>query len=106
MLKNQVPLSDELIMNISGGISSVGLAGETGKVREFYLWPNYPNSPIEPARGVVRRTDTNILYRKATPEVMEEAITNLRMSQRQEPSVKQLHTSSVYPPGTLFEARV
>ncbi len=93
-------------MNISGGISSIGLTGEMEKVRDLYLWPNYPNSPIQPAQGVVRRTDTNILYRKATPEVMEDAISNHRLSQRQESSVKQLHSSSVYPPGTLFEARV
>jgi hypothetical protein len=98
-------------MKISTGIAEIGfnssinnrIASET-----FYVWPQYKAGQIEKIRGVVRRTESNVIYSKPLPEEREKLLAHANDHANHEYSStgKVNRTYPSLQPGSLFDAIV
>jgi len=98
-------------MNISGGLSEISFSNlQSGQVQrsKVYLWPTYQEGRVDPVKNVVRRTEGNIYYSKATDEEREAIINQYKNSQQQayKPDGKFTASDFYTKPGTLFDALV
>ncbi len=58
-------------MRISSGMAEIGFAAQGGQriaSERLYVWPLYNAGQVENIHGVARRTESNILYAKPSPE--------------------------------------
>jgi hypothetical protein len=98
-------------MKISTGISEIGfnsLINNRISSETFYVWPQYNAGQIDKIQGVVRRTESNVIYSKPLPEEREKLLAHANdYANREYSSTGKVNRS--YPaiqPGSLFDAIV
>jgi hypothetical protein len=110
-LKFCPPFADKKYMNISSGLSEISFSNrQSGPIQrgKVYLWPAYQEGRVDPIKNVVRRTEGDIYYTKASDEEREAIINQYRTSQQQayKPDGKFTASDFYTKPGTLFDALV
>ena len=94
-------------MNISGGIAEISFKGYTGNIpapKKVYLWPNYDAGSVEKIRGVVKRTESNIIYSKPLDDDRDKVLKNNLESSKQYTSTGNIQKGGLGTyPGMLFE---
>ncbi len=98
-------------MRISSGLAEIGFGiHQGGRIasEKFYVWPLYNAGRVETIHGVTRRTESNGIYTKPSPEDRDR-IMNLAKEQTENeysPSGRISKTPPGIRPGSLFEAIV
>lgn len=96
-------------MRISTGIADIAfsaLQGTKAGSEKFFVWPLYNAGRIESIHGVSRRTESNAVYLKPSPEDRER-ILNLAKNQSENEyssSGRLGSTPAWVRPGSLFDA--
>ncbi len=97
-------------MRISSGISEISIRGSYGKADtagKIYLWPNYNAGNVEKIRGVVRRTESNIIYSKPLEDEVPKVFSNYHSLQKEYTSQGNMEKNRPSTmSGMLFEAIV
>lgn len=95
-------------MNISGGISEITFSSQAGSASrpgKIYLWPNYNAGRVNQIRGVVNKTESNIIYSKPLGEDIVKVIRDHAESPRHYTSAGSIQKGSTGTyPGMLFDA--
>ncbi len=96
-------------MRISAGIAEISftnLQGTRPASDKFFVWPLYNAGRIDSIHGVSRRTESNALYLKPSPEDRERILNIAKNHSENEysSSGKIGNTPTWVRPGSLFEA--
>ncbi len=96
-------------MRISTGIAELSfqnLQGTRPAADKFFVWPLYNAGRIDSIHGVSRRTESNALYLKPTPEDRDHILSIAKNHSEKEyySSGRIGNTPAWVRPGSLFEA--
>jgi hypothetical protein len=103
--------ADTECMRISSGMADIGfntLPGSRIASERFYVWPLYNAGRVESIRGVTRRTESNAVYSKPSPEGREKILdlAKDRSYHEYSPSGRIGGPHTGLQPGSLFDAIV
>ncbi len=98
-------------MKISTGMAEISfLRSQNSRItsENFYVWPQYNAGRVDKIQGVIRETESNVIYSKPLPEDREKLLAQAANSaERGYSSTGKMDRSSArLLPGSLFDAIV
>lgn len=95
-------------MNISSGIAEISLGMNNsinGADTKVFLWPKISERPVEPVSKVGPKSESNVIYHRASDETRDKIIGELNAHERSTGTAPFAPSRPYYAPGTLFDAR-